>query len=140
VETRASERGEDPTGRLGRCRYVSLASFRRDGRAVETPVWIAGHAGRLYVFSEARAGKVKRLRNDPRVRLTPCNAWGALQGDPRPGRARIVNDAAIEALAYRALGDKYGWQMRLANLASRLAGRIDARAVLEITLDPAAEP
>jgi hypothetical protein len=137
VVTRGSIRG-DRAQQIGGCRYVSLASFRRDGRAVETPVWIAERDGRLCVFSEARAGKVKRLRRDPRVRLTPCTAWGALRGDPVAGRARIVDDAPSQAIAYRALGDKYGWQMRLANLGSRLAGRIDARAVLEITLDPAA--
>jgi PPOX class probable F420-dependent enzyme len=130
----------DRTQQLGRCRYVSLATFRRDGRAVETPVWIACHAGRLYAFTEARAGKVKRLRRDPRVRVTPCTARGALRGAACAGRARIVDDPATEALAYRALGDKYGWQMRLVNLGSRLAGRIDARAVLEIALDPAASP
>ena len=129
----------EPARRLGRCRYVSLASFRRDGRAVETPVWVAEQDGRLYVFTEARAGKVKRLRRDPRLRLAPCNAWGALRGDACSGRARIVDDAPTEALAYRALVDKYGWQMRLANLGSRLTGRIDARAVLEITLDRAAQ-
>lgn len=140
MATGGRQRGDDPTQRIGDCRYVSLASFRRDGRAVETPVWIAERGGRLYVFSEARAGKVKRLRRDPRVRLTPCNAWGALRGDPCPGRARIVDDAATEALAYRALGDKYGWQMWLTNLGSRLAGRIDARAVLEIALDPTTAP
>jgi PPOX class probable F420-dependent enzyme len=101
-------------------------------------VWIAERGGRLYVFTEARAGKVKRLRRDPRLRLAPCTGWGALRGDWLDGRARIVDDAATEAIAYRALGDKYGWQMRLANLGSRLAGRIEGRAVLEITLDPAA--
>ena len=43
--------------RLGDAQYVSLATYRRDGREVRTPVWVAGDAGRLYVFSEAAAGK-----------------------------------------------------------------------------------
>ena len=68
--------------RLGNARYVSLATFRRDGRAVETPVWFAPHQGRLYVFSEATAGKVKRLRNDPRARVAPCNVSGRRRGSP----------------------------------------------------------
>ena len=124
-----------PTHRLGVERYVSLASFRRDGRAVETPVWVAERGGKLYVFTEAAAGKVKRLRRDPRVRLAPCNYRGALRGAWTDGSAQIVSDAAIETIAYDALVEKYGWQMRLANLSSRLTGRIDARAVLEISLD-----
>lgn len=125
---------------LGRERYVSLATFRRDGRAVETPVWVAEEDGRLYVFTEARSGKVKRLRRDSRVRLAPCSVRGTRRGDWVEGRARIVDDAETEARGYRALGRKYGWQMKLANLGSRLAGRIDARALLEITLDGSGGP
>ncbi len=124
-----------PTHRLGEERYVSLASFRRDGRTVETPVWVAERGGKLYVFTEAAAGKVKRLRRDARVRVAPCNYRGALRGAWTDGSAQIVSDAATEAIAYDALIEKYGWQMRLANLSSRLTGRIDARAVLEISLD-----
>jgi len=123
------------TDRLGAERYVSLATFRRNGRAVETPVWVAERGGRLYVFTERAAGKVKRLRNDPRIRLAACNYRGVVRGDWSDGSARIVDDAATETTAYEALEQKYGWQMRLANLGSRLTGRIDGRAVLEIALD-----
>lgn len=117
---------------LGRASYVSLATFRRSGRAVETPVWIAAAHGRLYVFSEAKAGKVKRLRNDPRVRLAPCGVRGRVLGAWVDGTARVVSESDIEARAYAALRRKYGWQMQLADLGSWLAGRIDGRAVIEI--------
>lgn len=130
---------ETPTDRLGRERYVSLATFRRDGRAVETPVWIAAHGGRLYLFTEAKAGKVKRLRNEARVRLAPCSYRGALRGAWSDGTGRIVDDEATEQRAYAALVEKYGWQMRLANLASRIGGRIDGRAVIEVRLGGATD-
>jgi PPOX class probable F420-dependent enzyme len=117
---------------LGRASYVSLATFRRNGRAVETPVWIAAAHGRLYVFSEAKAGKVKRLRNDPRVRMAPCGVRGRVLGPWVEGSARVVSEPDIEARAYAALRRKYGWQMRLTDLGSWLAGRIGGRAVLEI--------
>jgi len=120
---------------LGRERYVSLATFRRDGRAVETPVWVVEHRGRLYVFTEAASWKVKRLRRDARVRITPCNVRGALRGDPTPGSGRIVTDPDTESAAYRAFERKYGWQMHLLNLFSRLAGRIAGRAVLELEVE-----
>ncbi len=32
--------------------YMSLATYRRDGREVRTPVWFAEGEGKLYVFSE----------------------------------------------------------------------------------------
>ena len=122
---------------LDSARYVSLVTFRRDGRTVATPVWHAEHDGRLYVFTEANAGKVKRLRREPKVRLAPCDVRGRVRGDWYDGRARIVADAQAEDAAYTALSRKYGWQMWLVNLGSRLAGRINERAILEIEVDGA---
>ena len=37
--------------------YVNLATYRKDGREVRTPVWLAGDNGEYYVFSESKAGK-----------------------------------------------------------------------------------
>lgn len=117
---------------LDRESYITLATFRRNGRAVETPVWFAARDGKLYVFTEAKAGKVKRLRNDSRIRVAPCGVRGALKGGWIEGTGRRVDaDALIEA-AYDALLRKYGWQMRLTNFFSRLFGRIDKRAILEL--------
>lgn len=116
-------------------RYVSLVTFRRDGRAVATPVWHAEHAGRLYVFTAGSSGKVKRLRRDPRVRLAPCDARGRVRGAWWDGRAAIVPGADAAHPGYAALARKYGWQMRLVNLGSRLGGRIGERALLEVEVD-----
>ncbi len=119
---------------LDRARYISLATFRRSGAAVETPVWFAARDGRLYVFSAADAGKVKRLRNDPRIRVAVCDVRGRVRGDWRDGSARRIDDAARIDVAYDALLRKYGWQMRATNWMSRLSGRIHRRAVLELTV------
>lgn len=118
---------------LDRHAYISLETFRRSGVGVPTPVWFAIRDGRIVVFTEARAGKVKRLRNDPRARFAVCDVRGRVRGDRwQEGRARIVSDREQERSAYAALRTKYGWQMRLLDAFSRLAGRIQGRAVLEI--------
>lgn len=114
--------------------YVSLASFRRDGREVRTPVWIAESRGRLYAFSAGDAGKVKRIRATRRVRLAGCDARGRVHGEWIEGTARIAAEAATCERAYAALRRKYGWQMWLLDLASRLTGRIQRRALVEIEL------
>jgi len=119
---------------LDRESYISLATFKRSGEAVETPVWFAADAGRLYVFTEAEAGKVKRLRNDERVRVAACNVRGRVHGDWLEGKGRRVQDAAGEARAYAALRRKYGWQMRITDFFSKLTGRIGGRAVLELEI------
>ena len=112
--------------------YLNLATFRRNGRAVETPVWFAARAGKLYVFSEGTAGKVKRLRADPRIRVAACDMRGKLKGEWLEGRGRRVEDAGTVEAAYEALLRKYPVQMRLTNFFSRLAGRIGRRAILEL--------
>jgi PPOX class probable F420-dependent enzyme len=122
--------------RLDRESYISLATFRRDGRAVETPVWFAASRGRLYVFSEARAGKMKRLRNSPRLRVAACNVRGRVHGEWIEGVGRRIDDPATIERAYDALLAKYGWLMRITNFVSRLAGRIEGRAIIEIELGP----
>jgi len=116
-------------------RYISLVTFRRDGSPVATPVWYAEIGERLYVFTDGTSYKVARLRRNERVRVAPCGAAGAVSGPWHDGSGRVASDAAVEARAYRALHAKYGWQMRLVDLGSRLAGRIGRRAILELELD-----
>ena len=117
-------------------RYLNLTTFRRDGRRVETPVWFAEHARKLYVFSEARAGKMKRLRNDAAVEVAACGATGTLRGEWLEGNAREVSAPSTLESAYAALHRKYGLQMAIGDFFSRLTGRIHGRAMIEIELTP----
>lgn len=120
---------------LGAASYVSLASFRRDGREVRTPVWVAEEGGRLYVYTNGRSGKVKRIRREPRVRLAPCDVRGKVQGDWVEARARPCDDPEESRRGFAALRRKYGWQLRAVLFAARLGGRYADRAILAI--DPA---
>ncbi len=124
----------DERDHLDRESYISLATFRRNGNAVETPVWFALAGDRFYVFSEAKSGKVKRLRNSPKIRVAACNVRGRVKGEWIEGQGRRVDDAESIDRANDALLRKYGLQMRIANFFSRLSGRIDQRAMLEIAL------
>ena len=62
-------------------RYLSLATFRKSGVAVETAVWFAHAEDRLWVFSAGDAGKVKRLRTSSRSRVAACDARGRVHGE-----------------------------------------------------------
>ena len=119
--------------------YVSLVTFRRDGREVRTPVWIAEADGHYYVFSEGDAGKVKRIRATKRVRLAACNYRGVVSGDWIDGRGRVVKERDVIERAHASLRRKYGWQMRIGDVLSKLSGRYDKRAFLEIELAPATD-
>jgi PPOX class probable F420-dependent enzyme len=115
-------------------RYVSLATYRRNGAEVCTPVWIAMAQDRCYVFSAGDAGKVKRIRATPRVRLAACDFGGKVHGAWIDGEARVVTDPATVAVALRALRRKYGLQMYIADFFATLSGRMRKRAYLDISL------
>jgi PPOX class probable F420-dependent enzyme len=118
---------------LDRHRYLSLATFRRSGAAVATPVWFASAGTALYVVTAGDAGKVKRLRHSSRARVAACDMRGRLRGPWRDVAARLVNEPAEIGRAHAALRAKYGWQMRLLDLFSWLGGRIQRRAWIAIT-------
>ena len=51
-------------------KYVVLTTFRRNGDAVATPVWIVGLPdGTAGFTTEIDSGKVKRIRNNASVTL-----------------------------------------------------------------------
>ncbi len=114
--------------------YVSLMTFRRNGAGVPTPVWIAADNGKLYAFTDGTSAKMKRLKVTDRIQLAACDARGGVRGEYIEGRARRVEDPAVIERALAALARKYGWQLGLLNLFSRLFGRIGRRAFIEITL------
>ena len=113
--------------------YLSFATFRKSGVAVETPVWFAEEDGVFYLFSADNAGKVKRLRNSPRSRIAACTVTGRVTGDWVDTEAKILTRKADIAQALGALERKYGWQMCITNLLSRLSGKMDKRAYIAVT-------
>src|SRR5438067_367340 len=96
-------------------RYVNLETFKKDGNGVKTPVWAAPLDGKLCVFSESRAYKVKRIGRDPRFRAAGCDVRGKVHGPWYQGTARIVEDPAEIERMLGAIGRKYGWQASVGN-------------------------
>jgi len=116
--------------------YFSLATFRRNGNAVPTPVWFAPAGDTFYVFSAADAGKVKRIRLTSRARVAACDMRGKLLGEWLDARARLVSDAAEIRTAYASLHRKYRVQMLIGDFFARLSGRFDRRQFIAVTLAP----
>jgi PPOX class probable F420-dependent enzyme len=115
-----------------RHRHLTLATFRRTGAEVRTPVWFAAVAGKIYIFTAGESGKVKRLRRSSRARVAPSDMRGRVRGEWWDVAARIVTEPIVIERAHAALRAKYGWQMWLGDLFSRLTGRIRRRAWIEI--------
>ena len=115
--------------------YISLRSYKRDGSAVDTPVWCAPLQGKLVIFTLQESYKVKRVARNPKVQVAKCDVRGKLLGPWSDGTCAAVEGlSAHEADAYAALTRKYGLKMRVGNLLSSLTGRRKRRVVLEVAL------
>jgi PPOX class probable F420-dependent enzyme len=117
---------------LSRRRHALVVTFRRDGTPVATPVWAAVADGRVYARAERGSGKVKRLRRDSRVLVSPCTARGRQLGPPLPMRGRVL-EAHEENIAERALANRYGFVRALFERAMDLM-RVEM-CFLELTPD-----
>ncbi len=110
--------------------YISLITFRKSGVAVPTPVWFAEENGRLYVYSQASSGKVKRVRNNKKVQVAPCTASGRVLGPYIDAQCKILpaeEGARVNALLAR----KYGLMKRVMDLSAWLFR--SKRAFVEIS-------
>ena len=122
-------------------RYVSFTSYRRDGRAVSTPVWIAPLPdGAIGFTTESEAWKVKRVRNDARVTVQPCT----VRGKVLEGTSAISGTATVEtgdgyAVVEAAIGRKYGLQFRMVMLSGWIKEKFSrgsaGDAAIRIVLD-----
>ncbi|MFZ0799376.1 MAG: PPOX class F420-dependent oxidoreductase [Terriglobales bacterium] len=92
-------------------RYISLATFRKSGVAVYTPIWFAEDDDKLYFMTNSKLGKCKRLRNNPQVRIAPCTMRGKITGPEFPATVRIMRPAEF-ARVRQLINAKY-WLARL---------------------------
>ncbi len=99
-------------------KYISLATFRKNGVAVYTPVWFGEEDGKLYVMTRSDSGKYKRIRNNAQVRLAPCTQRGRITGPECAATARIL-PAEDWPRARKAIERKY-WLARVPFVWSKL--------------------
>ena len=120
--------------------YVRMTTYRRNGRAVHTPVWFAfpenAAAGdRAYVVTGLESGKAKRIRAGSRVDLAPSD-W---RGRPVRGAETVSVAARLlsgedSGAAEDSLSKKYGLQYRIFDLIERRVPRNPPeRVFLELT-------
>ena len=114
-------------------RYVLLTTYRRSGAGVPTPFGALFRQGKVYCFTDARSGKVKRIRRQPRVEVAPCTQRGAPTGPSLPGQARVLEGAEADefAAAFHDLWRRqWGLVWRIGSLIEQLRGT--RRVVIEV--------
>jgi uncharacterized protein len=128
----------DPIAQFTNAKYLSLETFRKTGTGVRTPVWFAKdvlhHSPTttvFYIYSEAEAGKVKRIRNNSKVRLAPCTMRGKLTGAWIEGRARIC-EGQEAAHGQHEIIKKYGLLKKIGDFVGRLLHHRQTVIVVEV--------
>ena len=111
--------------------YIALETFRKNGTGVVTPVWQTPENGKLYVWTEANSWKVKRIRNNGRVRVAASDARGTPDSDWVEAQASVLESEAIFRAQNGRMVAKYGLFFRFFQLVYKLRGR--KAAVLEIS-------
>ena len=86
--------------------YINLETYETNGQPIRTPVAFVQDNGVIYVRTDKNSGKVKRLRNNPHVRIVPCD----IRARPK-GEWVVTIQIASEHESERAkklLNEKYG--------------------------------
>ena len=119
---------------LGDEEFVLLTTFRKSGVGVDTPVWVARDGDALLVITPDGTGKVKRLRNDPRVHLRPSTRFGRPSDNNAPIEATAAVLPRSETRNFSTqFRNKYGFQFAVAMFVERVfARRQKPRVILRI--------
>ena len=102
--------------------FINVETFRKNGQGVQTPVWFVEDQGTLYVRTVDVSAKVKRIRNNPGVRVMPCDVRGGPKGEWVDGTARFATSGEDKRVG-QLLAKKYGLQKVMFEVMSKLQGR-----------------
>lgn len=124
---------------LGAQPFVSLTTFKRNGDGVATPVWVAQDGDGLIVLTPEESWKVKRVRNNPHVALSPSSRMGKVRAGDKPveGTAEVITDPIATQRLREVIRRKYGLEYHVTMLIERIAARRQKpRVILRITVAP----
>lgn len=122
-------------------RFLSVTSFKRDGKGVATPVWFVSDGRRLFAFTDLHSWKIKRIRRNPHVLVASCRPDGKLLSEPVPARAEVLTATADLERVQQLLLARYKITYRVVMLFYRLARRLRGKqsvadgAALAITVE-----
>jgi len=95
-------------------------------------VWFAQERNTFYVYTLPDSGKAKRIRNNPKVRVAPCDMRGNLRGAWVEARA-CTCEGTEAAHGQEMLRRKYGLMKIVGDFFSRMRGR--TQIVIAIDMD-----
>jgi len=89
-------------------KYINLETYRKNGKTVHTPVWFVIYDDLIQVITREKTGKVKRLKNNPKVKFAKCGFKGELKGDWHSGVSIFFDDDQVQRIL-KLRKKKYGF-------------------------------
>jgi PPOX class probable F420-dependent enzyme len=110
---------------LDETRYISFTTYKRDGTAVSTPVWVVPFEDGYAFITGSASFKVKRIRNNASVKITASD----IRGRVRPGAPEHAGTAelfvgdkvqAVEKLLRKKYRVAWFWLIEVAEVIRKL--------------------
>mgnify|MGYP001391427107 CR=1 FL=1 len=118
-------------------RYVSLKTYRKNGRTVATPLWVVPHlkeqdSRTLFAFTNVTSGKVKRIKNKPTSEIALCSLKGEILSSWSQATVTLSPEEKDVKNVIELMYKKYSWQMFLVDIFARIGRRRSSWIVLKI--------
>src|SRR5580765_6785297 len=110
---------EDKLSHLSNFKYINIETFKKNGSGVRTPIWFIIYQDIIYFRTDSKSGKVKRIRNNPHVRIAPCDIRGNLKGNWFDGKVKFA-DSAESSITYSMIDKKYGFITTLIRIFNKI--------------------
>ncbi|MFN8433284.1 MAG: PPOX class F420-dependent oxidoreductase [Anaerolineales bacterium] len=102
--------------------YLNIETFRKNGQGVKTPVWFARDGETLRIWTQADAGKAKRIRQDGKVRIVPSTASGEPVGEWTDAKAAVLVSSEEVQHTAALFKQKYGLMFNVFGVMGKLRG------------------
>ena len=94
-----------------KAKYINIQSYKKTGQPISTPVWFIIKDNKIFFRTSHNSGKIKRIRNNNKVKFALCDIRGKIKGEWYEGIAKIENDSDNSILFQ--INKKYGLSSRL---------------------------
>ncbi len=112
--------------------YIALETYRKNGMGVITPVWVTSQDGKLFVWTRATTGKVKRIRNNTSVKLCESDGRGKPHSEWVAAKAQLLTQPDELEKQQKRMVSKYGFQYRLLSFMGKLTRSRASNIVIEL--------
>ncbi len=109
-------------------KYISLETYRKNNQIVKTPVMFVIKENLIVIITRDQTGKVKRIRNNQKVKIATCSIRGKTSMSSISGTAQILTDEKTKE-AIKLRDKKYGFFSKISRLVTRNKGNLLAISI-----------